>query len=82
MEKNQDFSWALIKLKEGRIVCRSGWNGKGMFLYIDSQQLPCKWGDKPFPISTMIIMKTADDLLTPWVASQTDLLVTDWEVVE
>jgi hypothetical protein len=28
-----------------------------------------------------IFMKTADDKLVPWLASQTDLLSDDWEVV-
>ena len=29
-----DFSSALNALKKGAKVCRSGWNGKGMFLYL------------------------------------------------
>ena len=27
-------------------------------------------------------MKTADDTFVPWLASQTDMLAEDWEVVE
>ncbi|MED3244912.1 DUF2829 domain-containing protein, partial [Bacillus thuringiensis] len=29
-----DFGWAWHRLKEGERVFRSGWNGKGMFLYM------------------------------------------------
>ena len=67
-----DFSDALMYLKCGQKLTRSGWNGKGM--YIELQ--------KPEPQSKMtlpyIFMKTVDGDLVPWVASQTDLLADDW----
>ena len=31
-----DFGKALEALKAGNKVCRSGWNGKGMFIYMQS----------------------------------------------
>lgn len=82
-----DFGKALEALKEGKKVARSGWNGKGMFLlYVPSE----KWGiiDKiglGIPkgnLLSWIGMKTADGKFVPWLASQTDMLAEDWEVVE
>jgi len=31
------------------------------------------------PLLPFIAMKTADDKVVPWLASQTDLLASDWE---
>ncbi len=86
------FSWALERLKAGARVCRRGWNGKGMWLALVQDG---DWGlNKPVqrfaPFTTnprgvltapWVMMKTADDKLVPWLASQTDLLADDWEEV-
>lgn len=81
-----DFSDALYFLKHESVkVARQGWNGKGMFLtYID------EWGagvTNPADftgtsVSPFIAMKTEDNKLVPWLASQTDLLAVDWVIVE
>lgn len=34
MIKNQTFGDALKALKAGRMVCREGWNGKGLFVFM------------------------------------------------
>lgn len=71
-----NFSRALAALKEGAKVAREGWNGKGMWIRIK----PCSQdGEMTDPY---IYMKTVDDRLVPWLASQTDLLAKDWEIVE
>lgn len=69
------FSRALEVLKEGGRVARSGWNGKGMWIELQSPDLFSKMS-LPY-----IYMKTADDKLVPWLASQTDLLADDWEML-
>lgn len=69
------FSRALEVLKEGGRVARSGWNGKGMWIELQSPDLYSKMS-LPY-----IYMKTADDKLVPWLASQTDLLSNDWEML-
>ena len=81
-----DFSDALMWLKEGKRVSRSGWNGKGMFLLLIAGGA---WGFEcdvegvdGHVASAFICMKTADNKLVPWFASQTDLLSTDWQVYE
>lgn len=80
------FSDALKRLKDGDIVSREGWNGKGMFLKHIKEG---EWSmpnvsivpDAVVPLSGFIGMKTADDKFVPWLASQTDILATDWCVV-
>lgn len=32
--EQRDFGWALKMLKNGRKLCRSGWNGKGMYIVL------------------------------------------------
>lgn len=71
-----DFGNAIRALKDGKKVSREGWNGKGMWLAL---QVPDAHSKMSLPY---IYMKTADDKLVPWLASQTDVLSEDWEVVE
>lgn len=67
-----DFGNALNELKNGKRVARQGWNGKGMWLEL---QVPDAHSKMTLPY---IYMKTADDNLVPWLASQTDILADDW----
>jgi hypothetical protein len=72
---SMDFGQALIALRGGARVARSGWNGKGMWLAL---QRPDAHSKMTLPY---IYMKTADDQQVPWLASQTDMLAEDWVVV-
>jgi len=84
------FSDALIALKDGKKVSRSGWNGKGMFLFLVAGST-FKVNRAPllgiYPEGTEINycphvdMRTADGKIVPWLASQTDLLADDWSIV-
>jgi hypothetical protein len=85
--ENFDFGVAIHILKNGGKVARQGWNGKGMYLLYFS---PVKEGFEDFdvvehdiclPLLPFILMKTADDCLVPWLASQTDILAEDWCVI-
>ncbi len=69
---NMDFGVALSILRLGGLVARSGWNGKGMWIRLQFPELGSKM-TLPY-----IYMFTADGDLVPWLASQTDLLATDW----
>lgn len=73
VEKN--FGWALGHLNKGAFVARAGWNGKGMFLGL---QLPDSNSANTLPY---IWMRTADGHRVPWLASQTDMLSTDWDTL-
>jgi len=66
------FGDALLQLKSGRYVTRRGWNGKGMYLAL---QVPDEHSKMTLPY---IYMKTVQEDLVPWLASQTDILTDDW----
>lgn len=84
------FGEALELLRNGRLISREGWNGKGMFLYyvragiVRDLFAPSGIGcDIPHTVTREhIVMRTAQGDLVPWVASQTDLLACDWQEVE
>lgn len=86
-----NFGQALEVLKSGGRVRRAGWNGKGMFLFLVPGSV-FKVNRAPllgiYPEGTEITyrphvdMRTADGSIVPWVASQTDILDDDWEIVE
>lgn len=88
------FGLAIEAMKLGHKVCRAGWNGKGMFAYIvpagnyhaQTEVARDHFGDgggKPnVPYGAYIAMKTAQHNVTPWLASQTDMLEEDWMIVE
>jgi len=67
------FGWALERLWEGKRVYRQNWNGKGMYLEL---QIPDTRSKITHPY---IFMRTVSGDLVPWVASQSDLLMSDWE---
>lgn len=83
-----NFGQALEILKSGGKVARSGWNGKGMFLYhVPANAYPAQtevakkeWGENSLvPYGAYIAMKTVQGNVVPWLASQTDVLAEDWE---
>lgn len=97
MSDKMSFESALCHLKDGKRVARSGWNGKGMWLalvrplrgevvlgyHMSVGPHSPRWADE-LDTSTLlpwIGMKTADNKFVPWLASQTDILAEDWEVV-
>ena len=75
-KKEMNFSEALALLKEGKQITREGWNGKDMYLEL---QKPDENSKMTLPY---IFMKTVQDDLVPWLASQTDLLTEDWKEVK
>ena len=88
-----NFGQAIEALKEGKKVCRSGWNGKGMFIYLQegsevngtlmrNEAIKAYYGDKMVKINPHIDMKAADNSLTiGWSPTQVDMLAEDWEIV-
>lgn len=104
------FSAALAIVKAGGRVARAGWNGKGMFIYLNKGSFPhellgfeagatpvaghpstidgvslglFECGDRGTAIRLPNInMRSASGaIVTGWLASQTDILAEDWEVV-
>lgn len=85
-----DIGQSIDFMKSGGKVARAGWNGKGMFLYyVRENAYPAtspvaqkEWGENALvPYQAYIAMKTAQGSVVPWLASQTDLLAEDWEIV-
>ena len=84
--------WAIDQMSEGKKVARLGWNGSGMYLYLQpgsSFEPPearnphmTAADDGLIHYAPHIDMFTAQETHVPWLASQTDLLATDWSLVE
>lgn len=74
--EHTDFGWALRRLKNGESVQRSGWNGKGMWIALQVPDAHSKM-QRPY-----IYLSDAQGLLVPWLASQTDVLADDWQLVD
>lgn len=69
------FGHAIRVLKDGKRVARAGWNGKNMWLKL---QVPDANSKMSLPY---IYMFTAQGDRVPWLASQTDVLADDWQLV-
>lgn len=84
-----NFGEALDHIKTGNLVCRTGWNGKNMFVFLvngstfEVNRAPL---NVIFPEGTEINylphidMRCADGSIVPWLASQTDILAEDWMI--
>ena len=90
---NLTFGHAIDYLKLGCKLARKGWNGKGMYIYlqegstISSDDARNKHlfdlGVMKIILNPHIDMKTADGSITiGWAPSQVDMLSSDWGVVE
>jgi hypothetical protein len=90
------FGDALRALQAGKRIARRGWNGKGMWLAYSpgSTALPADrfWAGPnreyanerggAADVLPCITMKTATgEILMGWLASQSDMLADDWEIV-
>ena len=80
-----DFSEALDRVKHGERLCRAGTSGAFIFLVPGSRfavNRPPLLGIYPegtlIDYDPHIDMKTADGPVSPWLASQADLLAIDW----
>ena len=94
MRTDMDFGEAIALAKAGKRVARSGWNGKNMAVAYRSGYpygVPCDrgtastWGlerGDRIVIRPYLQMQCADGTFQMWLASQTDILATDWQEVE
>ena len=72
-----DFGWVLRELMKApnKKFARRGWNGKGMWISLQVPDAHSKM------TQSYLYMKTAQNLLVPWLAAQSDMLSEDWEEV-
>ena len=88
-----DFGTAIALMKLGYKVSRTGWNGKGMYIWSvpkatvqkswvrDQGLLEAMGENESLDCYGFLRMKTADGkVVSGWLASQTDILAEDWQV--
>ena len=74
----RDVGWAHQMLLEGRKVCRAGWNGRNMWIWLHPGIEGAGKGERSKPF---LVMHTARGEEQPgWLCSQEDFLATDWTV--
>ena len=95
LSEEMSFGQAIVALKMGRKVSRKGWNGKGMFLWLKpAATVKAEWCKDPLlkslaeknggeidALGTICMYTAQGAILSGWLASQTDMLSEDWEVV-
>lgn len=88
--KGMTFGMALEALKIGQKVARSGWNGKGMFVYyvppasypVQTEPAKKHFGDNSLvPYNAYLAIKNVNETVSTWVPSINDALAEDWEIV-
>lgn len=86
-EVDSTFAGALNSLKEGHALQRSGWNGKGLFVYmVPTNSYPAQtgvakahFGDGAMvPYGAYFAIKGADGIVNTWIPSISDILANDW----
>lgn len=86
-ERHIDFSEALQKLKQGRRMKRTGWNGKGMFVFmvhgskfkVNRDPLKSILGEgTEVDYAPHIDIRCADGTIAVWTPQQADMMAHDW----
>lgn len=85
-----NFGQALDAIKAGKRIARTGWNGKGMFVYlVPPASYPVQTGAAKahfgegamVPYNAYMAIKNVDGTVSTWVPSVNDCLATDWGIV-
>lgn len=79
---------AIEAVKKGAKITRSGWNGKGQYVYFVPENryaaqtdiAKAEFGDT-VPYRAYLALKTVQGDVVPWIASQSDVLTNDWQIV-
>jgi len=82
-----NFGEATKAAKEGKPICRKGWNGKGMFVYY----VPAATYPSMTELAKMVFgeyvnyneylaIKNVNDTVSTWVPSINDIFAEDWEI--
>jgi len=69
-----NFGEALTLVKNGHKIHRLGWNGSGMWVELQRPDVNSKM-TMPY-----LFLAYPDGRTVPWLASQTDILSSDWDV--
>ena len=68
---------AIKALKQGKKVCRRGWNGKGMYIQYNKAR-----DFEHSELCPFLTIKNVRNSFDTWVPSIWDLMAEDWEIVE
>lgn len=78
-----NFGEALEQVKNGKRIARRNWNGKGQYVFLVRAEQLKNIADKfQKVVDVLAICTTSDVIQVGWLATQTDMLATDWYVVE
>jgi hypothetical protein len=92
-EKNMTFSEALVELKNGKKVLRNGWNGKGMYCFLQEGypngiEINSNTSKVTgIPMGTIVnirpyfMLKDAQGNLGNWQPNTMDILAEDWNIM-
>lgn len=83
--ESTDFGWALRKLRCGFSVRRRGWNGKGIFIKLQTPDAHSKMTDSYIYIDASNLETddpAAPRYRVPWMPGKTDMLADDWEIAK
>ncbi len=87
---SMNFGAALEAIKAGKRIARTGWNGKGMFVYfVPPASYPVQTGAAKahfgegamVPCNAYMAIKNVDGTVSTWVPSVNDCLATDWGII-
>jgi hypothetical protein len=79
-----NFSEALEDVKKGYAITREGWNGKGLFVHLQTPDnnskmtRPYLYLVSPKGSTKQFGEQVKDFERVPWICSQTDILANDW----
>ncbi|HOH18737.1 MAG TPA: DUF2829 domain-containing protein [Bacilli bacterium] len=92
------FSEALEAVKNGKAITRKGWNGKNQFVFMTPgrtlelgkhdiwtkhvQEVARQNGGKVVIQPYLNIKTVKNEIQIGWLATQSDMLANDWEIVE
>lgn len=89
--KDMTFGAALAAMKNGDAVARTGWNGKGMFVYLvpaakyraTTEVAEARLADRDgmVPYNAYFAIRNVDDTVSTWVPSVNDCVAEDWCIV-
>jgi hypothetical protein len=88
-----DFSEALAACKAGSKITRAGWNGAGQWVALSpgfslnadrifSAAVKDHVGSGSGQFAPYLLIRNAQGVFVPWLASQGDLLADDWETAD
>ena len=84
------FGQAIEAAKSGQRIARTGWNGKGLFVYlVPAARYPAQTGAAKahfgegslVPYNPYLAIKNVDETVSTWVPSVNDCLACDWCVI-